>query len=202
MAASERPTDRIMAPVVRVLKRLNMTPNRLTLTGMAFSFLVAVCIGLSSHQNTRLLTAAGLLLVFSGLFDMWDGALSRMMKTGGPFGAFFDSITDRFSDAVVLIGCLVAFIEEPAMIVIIALTILGFIMVSFSRAQAEVMKLECKVGLMQRTERTVLLAVGCFTNKLHLTIWVLFILTWFTALQRIIYILRRLRKDALASNLS
>src|SRR5215831_19677126 len=140
--------------LVRPLAALGLTPNMATLLGFLFSCVTAVVL---ATGNLRI---GAVMVLLSGAFDMVDGALARVRNQKTTFGAFFDSTLDRFSEGIVLLGVILfALTQQPASSQrtwLIALTYvagLSSLMVSYTRARAEGLGLECKSGLMARPER-------------------------------------------------
>src|SRR5262245_58168122 len=182
-------------PVGRFLFRLNLRPNHLTLCGLVVSVLTAAAF---VGGRTRL---AGVLLILAGLFDFFDGSLARASGQVTPFGAFLDSVIDRYSDIVVLLGIVVLFARTPhARGAILAMAALvGSVMVSYTKARAESIGIECNVGMMERPERLICLIAGAILDLLEPALWVLAILANITALQRIAFTRRAMRDTALLS---
>jgi len=183
--------DKISKPIARFLVKTKVTPNILTIAGFLLNVVVFVLIGFN------FLLAAGLVLLFSGLFDMLDGALARAMGRTSKAGAILDSVLDRYSEAVVLIGLALYYLYISASnsnvgVILVFITIVGSMMVSYTRARAEGLGLDCKVGLFTRPERIILIAAGLiFSSALIYILWVLAVGTMFTALWRLIYLLRK-----------
>ena len=182
-------------PVGRLLFRLNLRPNHLTLCGLGVSLLTAAAF---VGGRTRL---AGLLLILAGLFDFFDGSLARASGQVTPFGAFLDSVIDRYSDIVVLLGIVVLFARTPhARGAVIAMAgLVGSVMVSYTKARAESIGVDCNVGLMERPERMICLIAGALFDLLEPALWALAILANLTALQRIVFTRRAVRDAAIVS---
>ncbi len=183
------------APIGYALFRLHLRPNHLTLAGLGVSLLAASAF---VAGRTR---SAGLLLTLAGLFDFFDGSLARASGQVTPFGAFLDSVIDRYSDLVVLLGIVVLFARTPhARGAILAMAALvGSVMVSYTKARAESIGIECRVGMMERPERLICLIAGALLDLLEPALWVLAILANITALQRIAFTRRAMRDTALLS---
>src|SRR5436305_1528718 len=188
----------LVALLIRPLARLGVTPNTLTVIGLLISILTAVVIA------QGYLVAGGLLVLFAGIFDMFDGAMARFLNTATTFGAFFDSTLDRYSESIILFGMLVYALQRPDlhdifwpfaheqlwMIAVIFIAVVGSLMVSYTKARAEGLGLECKTGLLARPERVVLLAIGLLSGT---SIWALALLAIFsqvTAIERVVYVWR------------
>jgi len=147
-------------------------------------------------------------VLFAGIFDMFDGAMARVRNAASAFGAFLDSTLDRYSESIILFGLLYYALQRPDlhdvfwpfsseqswMITLIYIAVVGSLMVSYAKARAEGLGLECKTGLLARPERVVILAIGLLTGT---TIWALALLALFshiTAIERIAYIWRVTRQ--------
>jgi len=179
---------RVAAVIVTPLVKSGVTPNMLTVMGLLLSLFTAAVIA-SGH-----FTAGGLLLLFAGVFDTFDGALARLTGKASTFGAFFDSTLDRIAEAGVGVGLLWYYTlhHNMAGTTLLYLVIVGSLMTSYTRARAEGLNLECKVGLMARPERVIALGIGLLLGPL-VTPWVLLLLavtTWATVIQRIIHVWR------------
>jgi CDP-diacylglycerol--glycerol-3-phosphate 3-phosphatidyltransferase len=192
-------TQRFQDWVRRAARRLvtaihlrGITPNVLTLTGLAVTVAAAVLIGLGW------LIPGGLVLLFAGLFDILDGAVARVTNRVGRYGAFLDSTTDRYAEVVTYAALLYHFIsrsggELPAMLVIVALG--GSLLVSYVRARAQSLGFPCDGGLLARPERVVIIVAGLVVPPLLIpALWVLAVLTNLTALQRIRLVWREARQ--------
>jgi soluble lytic murein transglycosylase len=176
-------------PVGYALYRLRLRPNHLTLAGLGVSLLAA-----SAFVAGRV-RVAGVLLLLAGLFDFFDGSLARASRQVTPFGAFLDSVIDRYSDLVVLLGIVVLFARMPhtrgALVAMAGLV--GTVMVSYTKARAESIGVECTVGMMERPERLICLIAGALLDRLEPALWVLAVLANLTALQRIVFTWRAVR---------
>jgi len=178
-------------PVVRLLSRTPITPSTITW----FGFLLAV--GAVAFIVTGHLFAAGFMVLVAGFFDMLDGALARHTKQATRFGAFLDSTLDRLSEAVILLGILVVQAREQSMvgILLVVIALIGSLLVSYIRARAEALGLECGVGLFTRPERVVVLALGLllshFNYALIVALSIIAVFSFFTAGQRLFYVWRQ-----------
>jgi CDP-diacylglycerol---glycerol-3-phosphate 3-phosphatidyltransferase len=171
-----------VAYVVGWLQAAGVTPNALTYTGF---LLTAV---------TALLLAGGyfrwgaLLLFIASFFDMLDGSLARATSQSSPFGAFLDSTLDRYSESITLLALAIHYSRIPETrteLVLVFVILVGSLMVSYTRARAEALNLECKAGMLQRPERIVLLIIGLLTGWIQPILWIMAILTNVSAIQRI-----------------
>jgi CDP-diacylglycerol---glycerol-3-phosphate 3-phosphatidyltransferase len=119
------------------------------------------------------------------------------MKAVSAFGAFWDSVIDRFSDIALFIGLIYLYssMGRTDYVMIAALAMMFAIMTSYTRARAESLIAKCKVGFMERPERIVLFMIGAFTNRMAAVMWVILVLSVFTVADRIIYTYRELREQ-------
>lgn len=175
-------------PIGRSLFRLRLRPNHLTMCGL----LVSACAGAAFvFGHVRL---AGVLLILAGLFDLFDGSLARASGQATTFGAFLDSVIDRYSDIVVMLGIVVLYARMPhargALLAMAGLA--GSVMVSYTKARAESIGITCNVGMMERPERLICLIAGALLGLMEPALWVLAILANLTALQRIVFTRRLL----------
>ena len=177
------PFQRLGDPVARVLLRAHVRPNHLTVVGLGVSIVAACAIA-----QGRLRVAA-LLLAVAGLCDFFDGSLARLANRVSAFGAFLDSVVDRYSDLVVLLGVVLYYERGPDTrgVLVTLLTLVGTIMVSYTKARAQSIGVACEIGLMERPERLIVLIAGATFNVLTPAMVVLAILTNVTALQRIFH---------------
>src|SRR6266699_5561632 len=186
----------LVALIMRPLARTGVTPNTLTLLGLLLSILTAAMI------LQGWLLAGGLLMLFAGIFDMFDGAIARVRNAATTFGAFLDSMLDRYSESIILLGLLCYVLQRPDlhdafwpaqheqtwMIVFIFVAVVGSLMVSYAKARAEGLGLECKTGLLARPERVVILAIGLLTGTVIWALALLAVLSHVTAIERLVYV--------------
>lgn len=175
-------------PVLSALKWLKVTPNQLTIAGTILNVAAAALV-VTDH-----LIYAGIVVLVAGCFDMLDGALARLAQKVTPFGAFLDSTLDRVSEGVVLAGIAYVLAAQGKAIdaALVVLALLGGVLVSYTRARAESLGVECKIGLMSRPERVILIALGLFFNVLSYVIYIMLALTVFTVVQRVVHTYRQL----------
>jgi CDP-diacylglycerol--glycerol-3-phosphate 3-phosphatidyltransferase len=155
--------SQIIAPLAQKIAAMGITANMITILGLIVNFIAAYCLA------TERLALAGLLILFGGSFDMMDGAVARARATSGnSSGALLDSVIDRYSEAIIFLGALIYFYNIPNLsgVILVFAAVIGSILVSYVRARAEGLQIECKVGLMQRPERIVLLALGVLVQGL------------------------------------
>jgi CDP-diacylglycerol--glycerol-3-phosphate 3-phosphatidyltransferase len=190
-----QPVYRIIDPCTRALIRWGVHPNAITTVG----FLITVGAGWLYHLDH--VRWAGLAVLLGGLSDIFDGRVARESGLASKFGSFYDATLDRLSEVVVFIGLISLYnqygreMADVWMVYVIAVAIGGSLMVSYTRAKAEALGLDCSIGFMQRAERLLLLgggslAFGLMWNGLVLK-WILIILavtTVFTTIQRIVWV--------------
>ena len=183
-------------PVATLLGRMGLTPNLVTMIGLLIAGVAAYLIGVG------LLWAGGLVALFAGIFDMFDGALARNTGRVSNFGALLDSTIDRVSEAVVLLGVLAFYLagdnDLGAMLVYGALV--GSIMVSYMRARSEGLGIDCKVGVMTRPERVALTGLALivahwFPVAMLIALGIITALTILTAIHRLAHTWRMLESD-------
>lgn len=171
-------------PVAGALLRAHVRPNQLTVLGLGVSCLAACAF------SQEWLRAGALLLAVAGLFDLFDGALARLSGQESCFGAFLDSVVDRYSDLVVLLG-IVLFYERADDFTGVFFTMLagvGTIMTSYTKARAQSVGLPCETGFLERPERLIILIAGSLFGLLTPTVIALALLSNLTALQRIFHV--------------
>jgi len=176
--------------IIRVCVRLRIHPNVLTLTGVVINVLAACALGL------RRFVLAGVLMVLANIFDFIDGKVAKELELESRFGAFWDSVMDRFSDITLFIGLIYLYseLQRTDYVIITALAMMFSVMTSYTRARAESLIDKCKVGFMERPERIVLFMIGAFTNRMAAVLWVILVLSVVTVADRIYYTWRELRQ--------
>lgn len=175
--------EKVIFSIVRALSLSRIHPNVLTFLGLVVNGIAAALLA-AGH-----FVSAGLVIMGAGLFDMVDGRVARSTNRVTHFGGFFDSVLDRYSDLVLLMGLLVyyASINRPFYVILTAVVMTGSVMVSYTRARAECTIERCKVGFMERPERIVLLIIGALFNRMAQVLWVIAVLANLTVIHRIIY---------------
>ncbi len=193
--ALERLFYAVVDPLIGGLVRIGVRPNTITTVGLGFVVASAVAFGMGSIQ------LGGLLLLLSGVVDTLDGAVARRTARTSKFGAFYDSTLDRIGDGATFIGIGLYFMTAPdiayrnAAVVMCMVAVLASLTVSYTRARAEGLGLECRVGIAQRAERIVgvggaALIVGAGPGGLVLSsiVTLLTLLSVITVGQRIVFI--------------
>lgn len=180
-------------PTVRLLAKTSITPSMITWMGLCLAAGAAALIIMGQ------LLAAGFLVLIAGYFDILDGALARRTDQTSRFGAILDSTVDRLSEAVVLLGILALFLftEDQSLfallsrnwsILLIGLALLSSPLVSYIRARAEALRIECQVGIFTRAERVIVLALGLLINQVTIALAIITALSLVTAGQRLLYV--------------
>jgi CDP-diacylglycerol--glycerol-3-phosphate 3-phosphatidyltransferase len=202
---------KVIDPFIRNLIAMGITPNAVTAGGFAGN-LVALWFFICAAQdfNTdpqsayRLIGWGGIIILAAGLFDMMDGRLARMGNMSSKFGALWDSTLDRYSELVTLFGiCLIFFMANWFWSGVITFAaMVGSVMVSYVRARAEGLGIECKVGFMQRPERVVVTAVTAIISGFEENLWwmaggmiLIAILANITAFWRIAHCYKELKSE-------
>ncbi|MCL4475264.1 MAG: CDP-alcohol phosphatidyltransferase family protein [Nitrospirae bacterium] len=168
--------DKPLTPVVR---KFTFNPNILTVAGFVITTIAAFII----PANPRL---GGLLILLGGLCDMCDGILARVNSRATSFGAFLDSLLDRYSDAFLFLSIawyLAGKGDHTGAFLSIG-TMVGALLVSYARARGEGLGINSHVGIMERPERIILLIVAALTGWFTSVLWVMFVLTHITVAQR------------------
>jgi CDP-diacylglycerol--glycerol-3-phosphate 3-phosphatidyltransferase len=186
----------ILDKIVSILTLIKINPNILTFLGVLISLWAAFMFGYGS------LFWGGWVIILAGLFDMLDGAVARVSRSETRFGAFYDSVIDRYSDVIILQGLLVYYARHQMLgyVVLVGVVIMGAMLTSYTRARAESLIPSCKVGFMERPERIVLLIIGGLANRMEAVLWILAILGNWTVISRIYYTWKELPKPKQSSS--
>jgi CDP-diacylglycerol--glycerol-3-phosphate 3-phosphatidyltransferase len=181
----------LLYKIVHGLSLTRISPNVLTFIGLVINVIAALFFGFASADNNqpRRFLYAGLVIIGAGIFDMVDGRVARATNQVTLFGAFFDSVIDRYSDVAIFFGLLVYYARANRFfyVVLVAVVMTTSVMVSYTRARAESLIPSCKVGFMERPERIVLVIIGALTNHMAPVLWVLAVLSTITVIHRIRY---------------
>lgn len=182
----------ILNLIVGGLGRFQVNPNILTFAGVVISFWAAWNFGYGEFGR------GALIVILAGLFDMLDGEVARQTRSVTRFGAFYDSVIDRYSDIILLQGLMVYYAREQRLgyVVLVGVVFMGAIMTSYARARAECLIPTCKIGFMERPERIVLLIIGGLANRMEAVLWILAVLGNWTVIDRIYYTWKELPKPA------
>lgn len=168
----------IINPVIKGMIKIGFTPNLVTTTGFVLNLVAAGMFLYAANEftdSTAIVGWSGGVILFAGLFDMMDGRLARMGNMSSKFGALWDSTLDRYSELFTLFGVAMYLILNGWIIsgIVTFFAMVGSVMVSYVRARAEGLGIECKVGLMQRPERVVLTSLGAILCGIFDNIWFL-----------------------------
>ncbi len=198
--AVERRLIAVLGPIIDVMVRRRVHPNALSTIG----FLVTMSSAFAFHTNH--IRTAGVLILLGGVFDVFDGRVARATGLASKFGAFYDSTLDRISEIAVYLGLLSLYndyrveLGDVSTIYAIMLAMGGSLMISYTRARAEALGIDCKVGLMQRGERVVAIGLASLLFggsdsglALRVVIFAVAALTNLTAIHRIIWVYQHTR---------
>jgi phosphatidylglycerophosphate synthase len=170
-------------PLTPLAKRVSIHPNIITVTGFVVTIFAAIAL-------TKNLFLGGVLILIGGFFDMLDGVIARVNDRATHFGAFLDSVLDRYSDSFLLIGFSWYFFihNAPLGMFLSVGTLVGSLIISYTRARAEGLGKNCHTGIMERPERIILMIFGALTGLVLPVMWVLFVFTHVTVIQRIYHV--------------
>ena len=175
--------DRGLSPIGKNLHRAGITADVVTIIGIIMAIAASVSIAFGS------LRLGVLLLIMTGISDALDGPVAKASGAASLRGAFFDSVSDRLTDALLLGGIAWFLIgDEPGYTVMLPVSVMFVsLLISYQRAKAESLGLEAKGGLMERAERFIVLAIGLlFSEALIVILWIMLVLSSFTAAQRFV----------------
>ena len=181
---------RVMEYPARAVVAVGLTPNMLTIIGFVLTLIPAYFLFIGSDRW------GAVWILIASVFDMLDGAVARISGAGTKFGAFLDSTMDRYSEIIIFLGVLgwqmqhlhTSNFRPDVFITLVALV--GSFMVSYTRARAEGLGIECKVGLFGRPERIILLVLGLLAHQLFWTLVILAVVTHITTFQRVMHVYR------------
>ncbi|MBR5657745.1 MAG: CDP-alcohol phosphatidyltransferase family protein [Prevotella sp.] len=168
----------IINPLIKGMIKIGLTPNIITTIGLLLNIVAAgmfVKAAMTTSESCpyELIGWGGGMILFAGLFDMMDGRLARMGNMSSVFGAMWDSTLDRYSELITLAGICLVFVKRDWfwLSVVTFAAMIGSVMVSYVRARAEGLGIECKVGLMQRPERVVVTAITAIISGATGNLW-------------------------------
>jgi CDP-diacylglycerol--glycerol-3-phosphate 3-phosphatidyltransferase len=187
-------TKGIIGPVAGFFGRLGLSPNRLTILGCLLNIGVGVVVA------TGRLQLGGFLLIVASAFDAIDGTLARQMGQTTKFGAFLDSVLDRVSESAILLGIAWWYLSQPGHIeeILAYMAIVGSLLVSYTRARAEGIAIECKVGFLTRVERAIVLIVALILGLVPWGLGFLAVGTLVTTVWRIVHVYRASKEQLLS----
>lgn len=177
----------ILDPIGAFLNRLGLSPNAITMLG-----LIGNTVGAVFLMRGEMLIG-GVLILVMGPVDALDGTMARLRGEPSQFGAFVDSVTDRYSELVIYLGLLLFYLQEGNWVVsgLVYFAAAGSVLVSYVRARAEALNYEAKVGIMTRVERYIVLAPSLVLNVPHVGVAIVAFLANVTAIQRILHVRRQ-----------
>lgn len=180
----------LVGPFGRGLARIGVSPNVLTTLGLVFTGAAAFAVA----QGEPIV--AGLLLLLGGAMDTFDGAVARASGRSTPFGGFYDSVSDRLADGLILAGIAWSVADRPQLLLLTLAALVFAEVTSYVRARAESIDLECEVGVLERAERALLLVVGLlFAPLFEPVLWVLAVGGAVTVAQRIHHVWCQIERD-------
>ena len=183
--------ESVTAPLGRGLGRTGVNPNTLTTLGLVFTAAATVLVALGRFH------LAGLVLMLGGAMDMLDGSVARATERSTPFGGFYDSVSDRISDGLILAGIAWAVSDQPRLLVLALTALVAAELTSYVRAKAESIDLECSVGVLERGERAMLIIAGLLFHPwlFEPVLWVLAVGGTVTVIQRIHHVWCQIDRD-------
>lgn len=182
-------TDRFLAPMTGILRHIpGLTPSWLSATGLLFALLASLLLA------NGLMGWGGILVLASGLMDVFDGYAARTLGLESRRGAFLDSCLDRLADAALFFGLLWHYsgLNDRPGALLVAASMAGALITPYIRAKAEQFLQACKVGVLERPHRMALLIIGLLFGVLKPALWAMLVLSFVTIFQRIAYSLKRL----------
>jgi CDP-diacylglycerol--glycerol-3-phosphate 3-phosphatidyltransferase len=182
----------VLDPLATHFIRLGVHPNTMTLIGLAGNLAGAAFLA------TGRMTVGGLFILLSGPFDALDGTMARLLGQPTKFGAFVDSVTDRWSEMLIFFGLLYYYLQQGNLLfcLLIFLATMGSVMVSYTKARAEALGFDCNVGVLTRLERYLVMAPALVLNAPWAAVAIIAILANITALQRTAYVRQQARKQS------
>jgi len=182
--------DNVLSRIAQSIFGEKINPHFLTIAGLFIN------IGASVYLGMGYWVTGGCLIFLGGFFDILDGAVARVSNRVTKFGGFLDSVIDRYSDTFLLSGIIWYYIQKGALgyTFLTLIVLMGSLLIPYSRARAETFLRSCNIGLMERAERTILLALGSIFNIMPVALWILAVFTHVTVIQRIHYTWKEIQK--------
>jgi CDP-diacylglycerol--glycerol-3-phosphate 3-phosphatidyltransferase len=182
----------VLDPIGTLLNRIGVTPNMMTLLGLLGNMIGAWFLG----QGNMLL--GGVFVLICTPFDALDGTMARLRGEANEFGAFVDSVTDRYSELFILGGLLFYFTthNDPVSTIVVYSAAAGSVLVSYVKAKAEALKFDANVGILTRMERYLVIAPLLLFNQPVIAVWIVAVLANITALQRFWKVRQQSRQQA------
>lgn len=181
----------ILDPLATILNHIGLMPNTMTILGLVGNVIGAFLIA------KGYMTAGGIIVLLMGPVDALDGTMARLRGMTGQFGAFVDSVTDRYSELVIFAGLLYYFVQQgnQTAILLVYLSAAGSVLVSYVRSRGQSLGWDTKVGILTRMERYLVLAPAIILNYPVVGLWIIAVFSNLTAIQRIIDIRRQAYQD-------
>jgi CDP-diacylglycerol--glycerol-3-phosphate 3-phosphatidyltransferase len=181
----------VLDPLGRLLNRIGLMPNTMTILGLVGNTLGAYFLA-TGHMTT-----GGIIILLMGPVDALDGTMARLRGMAGKFGAFVDSVTDRYSELVIFAGLLYFYTHQGAeqATMLVYASAAGSVLVSYIRSRGQSLGWDTKVGVLTRMERYLVLAPALILDQTIIGLWIIALLANFTALQRIIDVRRQARAE-------
>ncbi len=185
----------LLDPLGRFISRVGVHPNYITGIGLIGNIIGAVLLAFGQ------ISWGGLVILLMGPVDALDGATARAGGQKSAFGAFVDSVTDRYSEAVTFLGLMIYYLHLPGdnsiPIILCFVSFIGSVLVSYTKARGEALNFDVNVGLLTRVERYLILAPLLLFNLPYVALWIIAVFSNFTALQRIFHVRQQFygRKD-------
>ncbi len=183
--------DAVTAPLGRGLGRTGVSPNTLTTLGLLLPAAAAVLVALQRFH------LAALVLIAGGMMDVLDGSVARATERSTPFGGFYDSVSDRISDGLMLGGIAWAVLDQPRLLALALVALVAAFLPSYVRAKAESIDLDCSVGVLERAERAMLIIAALLFHPwlFEPVLWLLAIGGTVTVIQRIHHVWCQIARD-------
>ena len=176
-------------PMGAWIMRLGIHPNVITVVGFAGNVAGAAALALGN------ISLGGIIILLMGPVDALDGATARARGETSPFGAFVDSVTDRYSEAIIFLGLMIHYLRQPGdpvqAVVLIFFAFVGSVMVSYAKARAQSLNFDADVGWLTRVERYLILSPLLIVNQPMAALWIIAVLANVTAIQRIFHVRRQ-----------
>jgi CDP-diacylglycerol--glycerol-3-phosphate 3-phosphatidyltransferase len=181
----------ILDPLGKLLNSLGLMPNTVTILGLVGNVIGAYLIA------RGYMIAGGIVVLLMGPVDALDGTMARLRGMAGKFGAFVDSVTDRYSELVIFAGLLYYYVQQNdhTAILLVYASAAGSVLVSYVRSRGQSLNWDTKVGILTRMERYLVLAPAIILNYPLVGLWIIAVFSNFTAVQRIIDIRRQAYQD-------
>ena len=174
----------IIDPIAGFFLKIGLKPNAITILGLLLSTLSAYFLAIGK------IPLAGLILLVGGPLDVIDGSMARKLGEPTKFGAFFDSVIDRYAELIVFAGLMIYYIQKANQLamILVFISAAGSVLVSYVKARAEALGFTAKVGILTRVERLIVLIFCFIINVPMVALWIVAILANVTAIQRMLFV--------------